>query len=491
MKSRSLLRLIYGLLAWVLVISWPAFAAQAPQPHRLALVIGNADYPEAPLRNPVNDARAMTKSLQALGFEVISLENADRQAMERAMVAFTSRLTKDSAGLFYYAGHGIQARGRNYLIPVNAKLTSEAQARFDTVGVSELMEELEFAGNRLNVVILDACRNNPFERRMRGGSRGLAAIDAATGTLIAYATAPGSVARDGEGRNGVYTEELLHALAVPGLKVEEVFKQVRVNVSKRTAGQQVPWESSSLTGDFVINQRAQTTEIAAAPSVKEQAELLYWESIKDSGDVASYRAYLDQYPDGMFASLALVRIEGIQSRSSKGPEPSTSTAGSQATTGREVSEKLTIAIAPFGAPAFSGSGGNGQLHRFAMKFISKRGGVKVKYSYYKRRSYGHVSDLVGDPTDLWSDGAVHKVPIEEKIYEIGERMKVDGVLTYFHNRPSGHGQSGASYDVEVYLFDVKRRKVFHKEGTRQDFTILTKQVVGRLLKERGVVAQTQ
>src|SRR5215468_5321128 len=147
------------------------------------------------------------------------------------------------------------------------------------------------AKNRVNVVILDACRNNPFERRLRGASRGLAAIDAVQGTLIAYATAPGAVAADGEGAHGLYTEELLQALRVPGLKIEEVFKRVRVAVATRSKGSQTPWESSSLTGDFIVN----VTVNVAAPAVSAapvDREALFWTSIKDGHDPAAFEAYL-------------------------------------------------------------------------------------------------------------------------------------------------------------------------------------------------------
>jgi hypothetical protein len=173
--------------------------------------------------------------------------------METAIVEFGRRLGDGGVGAFYYAGHGLQVRGRNYLVPVDAQIEDEASTRVAAVDVDLLLEQMSEAKNRVNLVVLDACRNNPFERRMRGASRGLAAIDAARGTLVAYATAPGSVAADGDGNNGLYTEELLDALREPGLKVEEVFKRVRINVARRSKGAQTPWESSSLTGDLVIN----------------------------------------------------------------------------------------------------------------------------------------------------------------------------------------------------------------------------------------------
>jgi hypothetical protein len=252
---------------WALAMVSPA-GAQAPREEpRLALLIGNSTYRDAPLRNPVNDVRAMAQRLRELGFTVLVHENASRRTMETAIVEFGRRLAEGGVGAFYYAGHGLQVRGRNYLVPVDAEIEDEASTRVAAVDVELLLEQMAEARNRVNLVILDACRNNPFERRMRGASRGLAAVDAARGTLVAYATAPGSVAADGDGKNGLYTEELLAALQEPNLKVEEVFKRVRINVARRSKGAQTPWESSSLTGDLVINVSVNvTTAAVAAPA---------------------------------------------------------------------------------------------------------------------------------------------------------------------------------------------------------------------------------
>jgi Caspase domain len=247
------LSLLIAISAWLLVSAVPVGAQEPREEPKLALVIGNSTYREAPLRNPANDARAMAQTLRELGFTVLAHENAAKRTMESAILEFGRRLVDGGVGVFYYAGHGLQVRGRNYLVPVDAEIDSEAATRVAAVDVDLLLEQMAEAKNRVNLVILDACRNNPFERRLRGASRGLAAVDAARGTLIAYATAPGAVAADGEGANGLYTEELLQALRVPGLKVEEVFKRVRVNVAKRSKGIQTPWESSSLTGDLVVN----------------------------------------------------------------------------------------------------------------------------------------------------------------------------------------------------------------------------------------------
>ena len=291
---------------WVIVaLSFLFFSTGVVAAGRVALVIGNAAYDEAPLKNPVNDARAMSAALRHLGFEVISMEEANHKQMQSAVVEFAERLSAGDTGLFYYAGHGIQVEGGNYLIPIDAQIKSEVTARFEAMAVEDILDVMERAGNKLNFVILDACRNNPFERKLRGQSRGLAAMDAAAGTLIAYATAPGSVAADGDGANGLYTESLLSALAIPGLKAEEVFKQVRIEVLQSSHGLQIPWESSSLTGEFIFNIQGNTTinvQTTATP------EVVFWESIRDTDNLGNFRAYLAKYPDGIFSGLAAVRL---------------------------------------------------------------------------------------------------------------------------------------------------------------------------------------
>ena len=223
-------------------------AAQAAE-QRIALVVGNSAYPSARLKNPVNDATAIAAKLRALGFEVTLKNEASQRELTRAISQFGQGIKLGSVALFYYAGHGMQVRGRNFLIPIDAEIENEASARSEGVDLDLLLEQLGPA--RLSMVILDACRNNPFESRIRASrGSGLAQVDAPKGVLLAYATAPGKVASDGEGANGLYTAELLKALDLPGLKVEEVFKAVRVNVTRATANEQIPWESSSLTGDF-------------------------------------------------------------------------------------------------------------------------------------------------------------------------------------------------------------------------------------------------
>lgn len=242
-----------------------AMAIPAPAPgeaaqQRIALVIGNSAYASGPLPNPASDARLVRHTLEQLGFQVIERTNADQATMKRAIQDFGASLDKagsDAVGLFYYAGHGVQLNGRNYLIPTKANIERAGDLEIEAVSADWVIEEMRLARNGLNIVILDACRNNPFVRSMRSADRGLAIMDAPTGILIAYSTAPGTVAEDGAGRNSPYTTALTQAMLNLHEPLETLFKHVRVSVMGATQGKQVPWEYSSLIGaDFYFNQAA-------------------------------------------------------------------------------------------------------------------------------------------------------------------------------------------------------------------------------------------
>jgi TonB family protein len=280
---------------------------------RLALVIGNSAYPNAPLKNPVNDAQDIAAALRALGFEVISRENVNQNEMKRAIREFGEKIRGAAVGLFYYAGHGVQVKGENYLVPVDAKVESEQEVEYECVKAGFVLAQMDAARDSMNIVILDACRNNPFVRSFRSESKGLAQMDAPSGTLIAYATAPGSVASDGAGRNGLYTQELLKQMRTSGLGIEDVFKRVRISVRAATQQRQTPWESSSLVGDFYFTPKgAGTAESATGSKVDSAAfELSYWESIKNSTDPDDFKAYLEKYPSGQFAALAQNKIRNL------------------------------------------------------------------------------------------------------------------------------------------------------------------------------------
>ncbi|MBF0379576.1 MAG: SUMF1/EgtB/PvdO family nonheme iron enzyme [Magnetococcales bacterium] len=217
---------------------------------RIALVIGNWAYKASPLRNPKNDSSDIASALLDLDFEVIYKKNANRKDMRRAIREFGKKLQDGGVGLFFYAGHGMQVEGKNYLIPIGSDIFSEDEVADEAVEADLILRKMASARNGMNVVILDACRNNPYERSFRSGRNGLARMNAPTGTMIAYSTSPGSVAKDGDGRNSPYTKHLLAQMRVPGQSIEQTFKRVRTGVLSDTNSQQTPWESSSLTGNF-------------------------------------------------------------------------------------------------------------------------------------------------------------------------------------------------------------------------------------------------
>ena len=298
-------------------------APAAANEQRVALVIGNAAYKEAPLRNPVNDATDMAAELKQMGFSVMLRTNSGPREMRAAIREFSQSLRKGGVGLFYFAGHGVQAKGRNYLIPVNADIREEFELEDEAVDANRVLAGMEEAGNRVNIVILDACRNNPFARSWRSAASGLAQMSAPAGSFVAFATAPGSVAADGSGRNGLFTENLLRSLREPDSDIDRVFTRVTAGVARTTANKQVPWKSSSLTGEFrfrsgeqVASAAPATAAIPADPTANDRA---FWESVKDTKNAEELKAYLEQFPNGMFAGLARTRMRALEQSA---PRPS-------------------------------------------------------------------------------------------------------------------------------------------------------------------------
>lgn len=230
-------------------------SAQAPLDVRVALIIGNSAYANSPLVNPANDAQAMADVLKRLGFNVIELRDGTRAQMSAAIAKVSDSLQgKQGVGMLYYAGHGLQLDWRNYMVPVDANLKSAADVPRQTIDLSSVVDIFKAAGNRMNIVVLDACRDNPFGGNT-SSAKGLAQLDAPPSTFLAYATAPGNVAEDGDEKsgNGLYTQYLLQELKRPTAKIEDVFKRVRLNVRKQSQGRQIPWESTSLEDDFFFN----------------------------------------------------------------------------------------------------------------------------------------------------------------------------------------------------------------------------------------------
>jgi hypothetical protein len=262
------------------------FLAKAQMPtRRIAYVIGNAEYSNAPLYNPINDARDMAKTLQNLGFEVKIFENVKLHLFKNIIQQYSNTIKIDAAntvGLFYYSGHGCQVNGKNYLIPTDSYIKRAINPNQWGTNVDLLLAGLREAKNAMNIVILDTCRSEDSENEEEMDieeesapqiQNGLASMDAPIGTFIAFATAPGSVANDGKGLNGLYTQELIKALQVPDLSIEQVFKKVRTQVNELSQGEQIPWDNSSLEQEFYFKKSNEQLSVGTVKSTAPQRSL--------------------------------------------------------------------------------------------------------------------------------------------------------------------------------------------------------------------------
>jgi formylglycine-generating enzyme required for sulfatase activity len=286
---------------------------------RVALVIGNGAYAKGRLKNPPNDARAMAGALREAGFAVQEAIDADKVRMQRAIRDFGKRLKESGGvGLFYYAGHGVQVGGRNFLIPLGAETEVEGEADVDIfcIDAENVLRQMEEAGARINIVILDACRDNPFSRSFRRDAvGGLAEITAPSGTFIAYATDPGKTASDGEGENGLYTQELLARMRQPGLRIEDVFNLAGAEVERKSGKRQQPWISSKLRGSFYFKPPTEAAKSdrrpvkAADPAAVEQEA---WEVIRESGDPEDFKEFLRSFPNGANAPTARLKVRKLE-----------------------------------------------------------------------------------------------------------------------------------------------------------------------------------
>jgi formylglycine-generating enzyme required for sulfatase activity len=302
----------------------PATSTASPSERRVALVIGNDQYRHVPrLANPTNDARLIAETLMSVGFTLIGSKaqlDLDKAAFDRVVQEFGTMIQGAGVALFYYAGHGLQVRGTNYLVPVSANPTREADVDFQLFNVDLVLRQMEGAGTRLNFLILDACRNNPFAGRgLRAAVGGLAQMQAPEGTLIAYATQPGNVALDGTDGHSPYTSALASAVRKPGLDVFAVFNETGLDVKQRTGGAQQPWVSSSpIAGQFYFT---------GAPDQQptggngDAVEIAFWNSVKDAKTPDAVQAYLQQYPKGKFASLATLKLKELTEPPTPAPSP--------------------------------------------------------------------------------------------------------------------------------------------------------------------------
>ena len=332
---RQCLRLLATLF---MLLGWGAVMA-APTKGQVALVVGIGAYQNAPaLPNPPRDARAVADSLKKLGFQVELAVDPDKARLEQAVKRFGDQLQGAKVGLFFYAGHGLQVSGRNYLVPADAKIENERSLPFAAVDADLVLTQME-TSTPVSLIFLDACRDNPFSRslarsmgtRSAAVGRGLAQIAAGEGSLIVFATQPGNVAEDGQTDHSPFTEALLKNLAAPGLEVRQMLTRVRQQVKEQTNGKQIPWDHSSLTQDFYfIGPTTVVVQSPPAPAVQPPpvagvdpmaVQLSLWESVRTSQDPADFEDYLKQYPDGKFAAVARRRLAALKSASQKEREP--------------------------------------------------------------------------------------------------------------------------------------------------------------------------
>jgi uncharacterized caspase-like protein len=311
-------------LATLVVIVACAMAAHAVQENRLAvpiagperrlaLVVGSDSYAEAPLRNARNDARAIARTLEGLGFRVTLLEDATRQALASAVSTFGDSLQANDVALFYFAGHGVQVDNDNFLLPIDFRGQSTTDVRFGSIRASEVQHLLQSA--RIAMMVLDACRNNPFARTR--GASGLASMEA-RGSLIAFATGAGQTAADGTGGNGLFTQELVKVLGEPGLTAQDVFKRVQRSVYAASTGRQFPAVYDGLLGEFVFRPAAVASGTSASatqaadPQLAMRAELALWDAVKDAQIADPIEDYLRQYPAGRFKAAAEMRLAELR-----------------------------------------------------------------------------------------------------------------------------------------------------------------------------------
>jgi hypothetical protein len=362
-----------GLLLTALIVSVPlSVAAQAAD--KVALVIGNSKYVNVdPLPNPANDARVVAKALRDVGFDVTDGFDLARDGMEQQIREFLRKAENAPVRLFYYAGHGLQVDDRNYLVPVNTKLERASDLSFEAIALDSILENLD-ATSRTNIIILDACRNNPFAKAFasRNGAgrafavqRGLAPSNPGGGTLIAFSTKPGSVALDGNGANSPFTEALARHLRTPGLEVRQMFTRVRADVIAATHGEQYPWDNSGLLSDVYLAGLGKDPGRAEPPRVNvpplQGADDIAWGAIKDFSVAAVFEDFAKRYPGSPHAREAQARADELKKQEQK-----TNLAMLPTAAGTQIGSQAN-AIGPANAPIAS--------------FMRHNGGWSVTFSF--------------------------------------------------------------------------------------------------------------
>jgi hypothetical protein len=432
---------------------------------KTALIIGNANYEYfSKLKNTTNDAKDMKNLLESKGFKVHYLENATLRQMKKTLRKFAYDIKNGGVGMLYYAGHGVEVDGKNYLIPVDANIPVKDEVEYEALAVNMLIDKMENARNRLNILVLDACRNDPFSR---SGSGGLAPINNAKGMFVAYATAPGEVASDGRGKNGLFTKHLINEIKKPQT-LEKVFKNTRSSVLEESNDKQLPWTSSSVTGEFYFtldtnidkavittNQVITKTSKPTTPSGEEKD---YWDMVKEQNKKEFYALYLKDFPDGFYvneANIAIKKLNLMKMISSKVDQPSV----------KKESNTIRVAVLP-------------------IRYISNRDhtpsisncGRRLIYDFKLRKSprFEVVSNFCGsenkvpfptveDDSILWKrDGFFSNLePNLDTILPLIKPLNVDIVYT-MDITPQSYKNDTLTNGI-LYVIDVKNKKIYKKE----------------------------
>ena len=404
------------LLAVALGIAAPAWA------RNFALLIGNSNYSIGQLDNPANDARDLANVLRAIGFDTTVKMDVDADGMKNLIRDFGDKLkNNDGIGFFFFAGHGVQVNGENYLLPVGFPFRSEADVEKNAVQANMVLRYMEDSKNRVNLVVLDACRNNPFIKSRSLKTRGLAPMDAPSGSLVAFSTAPGTEASDGSGKNGLYTKHLMANVKVPGMTVEQVFKRTREGVeseSERDLGRkQSPREESSLKGGDMYFVPPLAKDSAADPAA---VELAYWNSIANSTNSADFESYLKQYPDGRFSELARNRLAAGRNKVAMNSRNESRAVGDDSGAGG-----FGAQAAP--PPTRVGRSGTGVASSGGFSFSQGEGSIKAaEFLSISCRDFIRNKRVRVELTDKGGSGAPFRQALLQKLQTIGVKVAAAG-----------------------------------------------------------------
>lgn len=455
---------------WIFSLLAAGLLALAPWANakNYALLIGNAAYSIGELENPTNDANDFARVLREVGFDVKVLTDQDQQAMMQAVRDFGERLkNNDGIGLFFFAGHGVQVDGENYLLPVGVPIRNEDDVKKNAVPANLVLRYMEDSKNRVNVVVLDACRNNPFIKTRSLKSRGLAPMDAPSGSLVAFSTAPGTEALDGIGRNGLYTKHLMANAKVPGLTVEQIFKRTREAVeveSEKIAGKrQSPREESSLKGADMYF----VPPPAGQGGVDEAAvELAYWNSIANSESSADYESYLSQYPNGKFAALARSRLQTLQANRTQLAKSESRMAGAGAESAPKAAGGAIFSSAPAKPVPTTRSSGSVVASTSGFRFSDHEEQASVKAAEFLSiacRDTIRNKRVAMQLDDRSGGGEVVRRSLESKLRSVGVKLAANKAGADFVVRGRITGSQGVNRMLGIDEVDLTA-----------DFTLLMK-----------------